>query len=348
MTNWKESLIGPKSTLEYAIRNIHKVGLRIALVVDDQEKLLGTITDGDIRRSLLSSVGMDCTVDKIMNASPTIANLSDDRSDILSLMKDKNILHIPIVDSEGIICGLEVLQDILQVPPLLNNPVFLMAGGFGTRLYPLTKDTPKPLLKVGEKPILEIILEQFIKHGFHRFFISVHYKGEMIKDHFGDGSKWNVSIEYIDESSPLGTAGALGLLPNNDEELPFIVMNGDVLTNLDFRRLIEFHSSNNALATLCVREYDIQVPYGVTEIHNEKVQSIIEKPIHKFFVNAGVYVLNSKLVYSVRRNKHLDMTTLLEMQLNNGEVISSFPIHEYWIDIGQVDQYEKANLDIYD
>jgi NDP-sugar pyrophosphorylase family protein len=258
-------------------------------------------------------------------------------------MSGKGLLHAPIVDKDGVLCGLETLQQLIEKPKH-NNPIFLMAGGFGTRLHPLTKDTPKPLLKVGSKPILEMIIEQFIGYGFHDFYISTHFKSEQIRDYFKNSELHNISIKYVHEDNPLGTAGSLGLLPDNLPDLPIIVMNGDLLTKVDFKNLLDFHYENNSKATMCVREYDFQVPYGVVEIENYSIKAIKEKPVHKFFVNAGIYVLNKDLINKVDGKTYMDMTDFLERELN-GNGVNAFPIHEYWLDIGQMDQYKQAQQD---
>jgi NDP-sugar pyrophosphorylase family protein len=221
-----------------------------------------------------------------------------------------------------------------------------MAGGFGKRLKPLTDSTPKPLLKVGNKPILENILEQFIATGFHKFYISTHYKAEMVREYFGDGSNWNVSIEYIHEETPLGTAGGLGLLPNNLTKLPILVMNGDLLTKVNFEQLLNFHLQEGGAATMCVREYDFQVPYGVIKADGRRIISIQEKPIQSFFVNAGIYVLNPSILDAVDGKNYLDMTQLLEDKIENDEQVNLFPIHEYWLDIGGSKQFDRAQKDL--
>ena len=229
-----------------------------------------------------------------------------------------------------------------------HNPVFLMAGGFGKRLHPMTNDTPKPLLKVGDKPILEMILKQFIDAGFHNFYISTHYKAEMIREYFGNGDKWNVSIQYIHEEKPLGTAGALGLLPKDLLELPILVMNGDLLTKVNYKHLLDFHIEQGGEATMCAREYDIQVPYGVVEVEEQRVKSIIEKPVHKFYINAGIYVLNSAKVKSIDGDSYLDMPNLLnKLVSDNDENIGMFPIHEYWLDIGRMDEFQQAQSEYF-
>jgi len=343
--NWESTILSLTDTIENAIHILNKSGMQIALVLDNRGKLRGTITDGDVRRGLLRHIGMNALVTEVMNVNPITANISDSQKYILALMKRKDLLQIPILDSNKRVVALETLAQFID-GVVYENPVFLMAGGFGTRLYPLTNEKPKPLLKVGTKPILETILIQFIKAGFKNFFISTHYKSEMIREHFGDGSEWGVSIEYVHEKEPLGTAGALGLLPPGRADLPLLMMNGDLLTKVNFEHLLAFHQEQKGLATMCVREYDFQVPYGVIEICDQKIKSIIEKPTHNFFVNAGIYVLEPELINKVDGISYLDMPTLIEQQLKEGAQINSFPVHEYWLDIGKMEAYERANRDI--
>ena len=332
MPDWRELLLSPNDSLDRAIKVLHEGGRRIALVSGENDRLLGTITDGDIRRALISQSTVKSPVSLIMNCNPVTVDDKVENKEILSLMSSQGFLHMPIVNKDGILCGLETLEHLIKSPKH-DNPVFLMAGGFGTRLRPLTESTPKPLLKVGLKPILEMIIEQFISCGFHNFYISTHFKSEQIRDYFKTGEAYGVSIEYVHEDNPLGTAGSLGLLPDNLTDLPLIVMNGDLLTKVDFKNLLNFHHESNTEATMCVREYDFQVPYGVIEIDNYKIKKIEEKPIHKFFVNAGIYVLSKNLVDKIDGKFYLDMTDFLNQELNNGGV-STFPIHEYWLDIG--------------
>lgn len=344
MHDWHKTILRHTDTMQSAIEVLNTEAMRIVLVVDEADKLVGTVTDGDIRRALLRHCTMSCELRDIMCNEPTVADESLSKDALFLIMKKKGLLQIPIVNSENRIIGLETLKQLLDVERD-DTPVFLMAGGFGTRLQPLTEHTPKPLLKVGKKPILETILEQFIASGFHRFYISTHYKADLVRNHFKDGGDWNVSITYVHEEEPLGTAGALGLLPDDLPELPMIMMNGDVLTKVDFRRLLEFHSEHGGDATMCVREYDFQVPYGVIQADGHRIESIVEKPVHRFFVNAGIYVLDSKLVKSINGANYLDMPHLLENRIEQGGQINMFPVHEYWLDIGQIEQYEKAQAD---
>ena len=345
MCNWKQILLKPDNTLEEAIKTLHEGGCRITLIIDDDGKLLGTLTDGDVRRALIKHISMDDLVVEVMNNKPETALKSDQRRQILSMMRKKKFLHMPIVNEQGVLVGLETLQHLIKNISY-DNPVLLMAGGFGTRLLPLTKETPKPLLKVGKLPILETIITQFIDAGFHNFYISTHYKAEMVRKHFGDGSAWGVSIQYIHETKPMGTAGSLGLLPRDIQDLPILVMNGDLLTKVNFEHLLEFHKEQGGVATMCVREYDFQVPYGVIESKECRITSIVEKPVHQFFVNAGIYVLDPTLVKSVDGKTYLDMPSLLESRIEIGEQVDTFPLHEYWIDIGHLEEFERANREV--
>ena len=342
--DWRDVVVSPTVTVKEALLKLDEAALRVVLVCDDAMHLQGVITDGDIRRALLKGVGLDIEVLHVMNSSPTTVTSSVSRSDAIALMQSKSILAVPVVEA-GKLIGLQTLQK-LKSTKNYDNPVFIMAGGFGTRLRPLTDNTPKPMLKVGERPILETLLLNFIKSGFSNFYISTHYLPEVIKDYFGNGSKWNVNITYVHEDNPLGTGGALGLLPNSTPELPLIMVNGDVLTAVDFERVLDFHVGNQALATMCVREYDYQIPYGVVVGDGERIVSMEEKPIQRFFVNAGIYVINPEVFKNVEKNNRIDMPTLLQGYIDNQEDILMFPIHEYWLDIGRMDDFKRAQIDI--
>jgi dTDP-glucose pyrophosphorylase/predicted transcriptional regulator len=342
--DWTKIILNQSATMRDAIEVLNSEALRIVLVVDTDERLVGTITDGDIRRALLRHSTMDIILSELMNTEPTIANLTDGRDQLLQKMQELDLLQIPVVDSDGQVTGLETLQHLLE-KKRYDNPVFLMAGGFGTRLRPLTEHTPKPMLNVGTKPILETILEQFIETGFYNFFISTHYMAEVVHAYFGDGSEWNVSIQYVHEKEPLGTAGALGLLPKNLPDLPIVMMNGDLLTKVDFIELLSYHNEHGGDATMCVREYDYQVPYGVVKADEHRITSIVEKPVQKFFVNAGIYVLAPSILNGVDGEGFLDMPHLLSEKIKNNEQVNMFPLHEYWLDIGQMEQFEQAQID---
>lgn len=342
--NWKNILIQIDSTLEDAIKVIDSESLRIALIVDSDLRLLGTVTDGDIRRALISHLPLSSEVSAIMNYSPVTIGYEAPFSEMLSLIKRHDLMSLPLMDGETIV-GLKTLQSLISSSSI-ENPVLLMAGGFGKRLRPLTDQCPKPLLKIGKKPILEIILEQFIQSGFTRFYISLHYMPEMIMDYFGDGLKWNVSIEYVFEEVPLGTGGALGLLPDNLVNLPVIVMNGDILTKFNPRELLDYHKAHGLLATVCVREQEYQIPYGVITAEGYRVIDMTEKPMHKYFVNAGIYVVAPEIIKTVRPNEKIDMPDLVSRPDKNYSSLAIFPMYEYWLDIGQKFDFKKAQDEV--
>lgn len=345
MKPWRKALVSNDVTLGKAIEVLDRAALRIALVVDANDKLLGTLTDGDVRRALLKHLSLNTPVSQVMNAQPKTAEQSWTESRILAVMEQYEVLQLPLIDSDGQIVGLVNLHDILN-KHRYDNPVFLMAGGFGTRLRPLTNNCPKPMLKVGEKPILEQILLSFVDAGFHRFYISTHYMPEVIRDYFGNGEKWGVTIQYVHEEEPLGTGGALGLLPHDEIDQPLFMMNGDLLTSLNLHSFLEFHETHNGVATMCVREYEHQVPYGVITSEGTQIKSMIEKPIHRFFVNAGIYLLDPAFVRNVKRGTQVDMPTLLEGQIDGGKAVNMFPVHEYWLDIGRMDDFHKAQTEV--
>lgn len=341
MNNWKQTLVAAGTSLREAIHILDSGAMQIVLVVDESRRLQGTVTDGDVRRGILKGISLDDPVGKIMNPSPTVARSGDERQVILAMMQQKLLHHIPVVDEHGCLIGLEILDDIIQ-RRIRDNPVVLMAGGLGSRLQPLTNNCPKPMLQVGNKPLLETILENFIEYGFHRFYISLNYMGQVIKDYFGDGSRWSVEITYLEEDRKMGTAGALSLLPQRPD-LPLLVMNGDLLTKVNFRQLLEFHLEHRAQATMCVREYDFQVPYGVVKIERQRITGIDEKPVQRFFVNAGIYVLDPAAMDLIPQDTYYDMPSLFEKLIQRGEETSAFPIREYWLDIGQLADYDRAN-----
>lgn len=341
-TLWKSSVVSTTSSSEEALRVLDASGLRIVLVLDPEGRLVGVVTDGDIRRALLNRLDFSMPVTHLMNAHPLSAPMDTRREVLRQMMEERSLLHIPLLDDAGCVVALETLQDLLHAR-IQDNWVFLMAGGFGTRLRPLTDSCPKPLLPVGGKPILESIIESFIAAGFRNFLISVHYLADHIKDYFQDGSRWNATIRYIEEETPLGTGGALGLLPTPMDR-PIVMMNGDVLTRLDFNALLDFHLEQRAKLTLCVREYDMQVPFGVVQGEDSCVTGIVEKPVHRFFVNAGVYVVAPETIARAHPPRRLDMPDLVNQLLADGEKVAMFPIHEYWLDIGRPDDFERAQV----
>ena len=347
MSSWKKAILSPSESIRTALEIIDSEALRVALVVADDNRLLGVVTDGDIRRGLLASKGLDNPVSEVMNSDPITAKASSSREELIELMNKLDILFIPLID-DGKLTGLETLHGALVDKSSYENPVFIMAGGFGTRLRPLTDSCPKPMLKIGNKPILETVIRSFVKAGFVNFYISTHYMPEQIVNYFGDGSDLSIKITYVHEDEPLGTGGALGLLPDSlPTDLPLILMNGDVLTKVDFQRLLDFHQENQADATMCVREYDYQIPYGVINGEGNKIMSMVEKPIQRFFVNAGIYVVSPRVINSIPKNYRIDMPTLLERHMEERDNVLMFPIHEYWLDIGRMDDFNRAQADIH-
>ncbi|EGQ8295091.1 CBS domain-containing protein [Vibrio parahaemolyticus] len=342
---WKNVLLEASATILEALEIINKEALRVALVIDKEQHLVGVVTDGDIRRGLLNNLSLNDAIALVMNTNPTVAEVGAERETLIDLMESKGVLSIPLL-KDGKVVGLETLHGALSKNKY-QNPVFIMAGGFGTRLRPLTDTCPKPMLKVGDKPILETVVKSFIKAGFSNFYISTHYMPEQIHQHFGDGSNLGVNISYVHEDSPLGTGGALGLLPEDmPKDLPLIMINGDVLTKVDFQRLLNFHIENDADATMCVREYDYQIPYGVINGEGNQITSMVEKPVQRFFVNAGIYVVSPRVIQSVEKNQNIDMPTLLEQHMKERQKVLMFPIHEYWLDIGRMDDFKRAQCDI--
>lgn len=341
MKNYKNILLNSNSTIREALKIINSGAMKIGIVVDENEKLLGTVTDGDIRRGLLNNLSLDDTIESIIFKTPTVCKIDDTKEKILEIAVDKKLYQIPIVDNDGRLVRIEEVDELLK-PKHKNNKVILMVGGLGTRLKPLTEKTPKPMLKVGEKPILETIILNFKKYGFTDIILSVSYKSEMIENYFGDGSKFGVNIEYIHEKKRMGTAGALSLISTKLDS-PFFVMNGDLLTNINFEHMMDYHISNNSCATMGVREYDFQVPYGVVNIDGINIKSIKEKPIHNFYVSAGVYVLESKVLDFIPKNEFFDMPTLFKRIIDQNLKSISFPIREYWLDIGKMEEFERAN-----
>lgn len=339
--DFKNVTIPADATLRQALKAMD-VGLQISLVVAEDGKLLGTVTDGDIRRNLLKDASLESPISQVMTRSFVSAKTTDRRDDVLKIMREKKLRQIPVLDEAGRVVNVWTLLELIEKEQH-DNWVVLMAGGLGTRLRPLTEDCPKPLLRVGGKPVLQTIIENFVDQGFSKFYLSVNYKAEMIEEYFGDGSKFDAEIRYVRENQRLGTAGALGLLPKRPEST-FFVMNGDLLTQVDFEKLLSFHHEHNAIGTMGVREYDIQIPYGVVDIdETSRIAAIREKPVHTVFANAGIYALEPAALDWIKENEYLDMPTLFSSLMGDGKETIAFPIHEYWLDIGRRQDFDRAN-----
>lgn len=326
----------PVANLRDAVAAIEAGAAKIGLICNERGVLIGTITDGDIRRALLRGATLNSRVTEAMNPRPITVLVGTPKDQGHALMQRHGILQLPLTDNMGRVVELMLFDE----EPVDNFWVVLMAGGEGRRLRPLTDDTPKPLLPVGGQPLIETLVRRFADQGFRRFFLSVNYKAEQFEAHFGDGSAFGVTVDYLHEAEPRGTAGALSALPQ--VQAPIIVMNGDVLTSVDFRHMLTFHAEHQAVATMCVRQYIIQVPYGVVELDGHNLHTIIEKPKQSFFVNAGIYVLSPEAIARIPSTGRYDMTTLFEQLIADGRQTAVFPLREYWLDIGRMADLEQA------
>lgn len=335
--------ITPEDSVRDAMSAIDAGGRQIALVLDGNGRLVATVTDGDIRRGLLKGMGLDDAVRGVMHAKPATVTENDGPEAARWLMRALRLHHIPVVDEAGILLDLAWIDEISGLATR-ETRVILMAGGLGTRLRPLTESVPKPMLPVGDRPLLEHIVRNLIEQGFRRFTLSVNYRADMVEAHFGDGSALGAEIGYVHETERMGTAGALSLLPERPEA-PFIVMNADLLTSLRFESALQFHEETGAEATMCAREYSMQVPYGVIRADGARLVAIEEKPVESYFVNAGIYVLSPAALDLLEPGRPCDMPTFFDRLMARGSQISVFPISEYWTDIGQREDLERARVD---
>lgn len=342
--------ISPDSSLRAAMACIDRNARGIALVVDPQGQLMGTVTDGDIRRAILSGLDLELPVTVLLERraatpypQPVTATAGTPTARLIRLMNEHAIRHVPLLDERGRVVDVALLSDLVKEYELPLRAV-VMAGGFGTRLRPLTEDLPKPMLPVGDRPLLELIIEQLRGSGIRQVNVTTHYKGEAITQHFGDGREFGVEIRYVEEHEPLGTAGALSLLEASDA--PLLVINGDILTRVDFGAMLDFHREHHADMTIAVRQYEFRVPYGVIETEGVAVKGITEKPVLKRFINAGIYLLNPDVCRYVPDAQSYDMPELISRLLAEGRRVIGFPVLEYWLDIGHVDDYRQAQADL--
>ena len=345
----KELCVPPDYSIRQVVACIDRNGKGIALITDESGRLLDTVTDGDVRRALLINQDMDAPVSDLLrlkpagsNAKPITAPVGTDHADLLQLMQENVLRQVPLITNDGRVEALITLDELLpdQVLPL---QAVIMAGGSGTRLRPLTDDTPKPMLTVGDRPLMELMIEQLRQVGIRQVNISTFHKSEKITEHFGDGSKFGVQLNYVTENRPLGTAGALGLMPEPQE--PLLVINGDILTRVNFRAMLDYHKEHAAALTMAVRKYDLNVPYGVIESDGAVVKRLVEKPLLKFMVNAGIYLLEPLVFRYIPNGQTFNMTDLIQRLLDEGHRVASFPILEYWLDIGTHIDYEQAHQD---
>lgn len=343
MKHWESVLISPNTSLRDSMAIIDTEATKVALVVDSGRHLLGTVTDGDIRRGLLAGMQLTDPVDRCMYRSPTIARVGESSNAILSKMRKMVLQQIPVVDDNGRIVGLKLMENFLTTQERVNW-VVIMAGGPGKRLKELTRYTPKPMLPVGDRPLLETTICRFVEQGFVKIWLAVNYHAAKIESHFEDGKEFGAEIRYLRESKRLGTAGALSLLPRV-AECPVLVTNADLLANIDYGAMIDEHELTNALATMAVREYEYQIPYGVIRVQEDHIMDLEEKPAHKVLVNAGIYVLSAEAVTYVPSDTFYDMPELFQTLIAEGKPVRRHLVDGYWRDIGSHDDFCKANSD---
>ena len=338
--DWRKTLLPIGASLSEAIQCLEKSSMQIGLVVRDDDFLVGTITDGDIRRAFLRGLQMEDSVDEAVQKNPFVVSPEFGRETVLRLMQINKIHQLPVVDKNGVVMGLHI-WDAVASPSSHENSIIIMAGGKGTRLRPFTENCPKPMLEINGKPMIEHIIDGAKNVGFRKFTISIHYLGEMIEDYFGDGEEFGVSIEYLKEKAPLGTAGCLSLL-QNEQTRPFIVTNGDVLTDINYEELLEFHVRHGADATMAVRQHEIQNQFGVVHVDGVKIVGFEEKPLYRSYINAGIYVLEPSVLHRLETNTHCDMPTLFERVKELGGRTIVYPMHEPWLDVGRPSDLDEA------
>lgn len=338
---WRRAVLPVNASIEQAIRNLDQVAIKIVLIVNENNELEGTISDGDIRRGLLKGLDLNSPITSVIHRNALVVPPEIGRDMVMQLMVANKIQQIPVVDEHQHVVGL-YLWDEITTPPERENMMVIMAGGMGTRLRPHTENCPKPLLPVAGKPMLEHIIERAKLEGFSHFVLAIHYLGHMIEDYFGNGDNLGVSIDYLREDAPLGTAGALGLL-NPRPESPFVVTNGDVITDIHYGELLDFHVRHNAAATMAVRVHEWQHPFGVVQTQGVDIVGFEEKPVARTHINAGVYVLEPEALSVLGAGEHCDMPTLFERLQEKAERTVAYPMHEPWLDVGRPDDLQSAN-----
>jgi dTDP-glucose pyrophosphorylase len=337
---WRKALLSSDATIRDAIRNLDETALRIVLAVSSDGTLLGTLTDGDIRRGLLRGLDLGSPIDPIINRDPLVVPGHLGRELVLQLMRANKVQQLPVVDAARRVVGLH-LWDALSTPGVRPNLMVIMAGGQGTRLRPHTESCPKPLLPVGGRPMLEHIIERAKAEGFQRFVLAIHYLGQMIENHFGNGSRWQVEIDYLREESPLGTVGALALLTPRPDA-PFLVSNGDVLTDIRYGELLDFHCRHGAAATMAVRQHEWQHPFGVVHTNGVDIVGFEEKQVSRSHINAGIYVLEPHALEALVPGEQCDMPMLFSRLQQRSARTIVYPMHEPWLDVGRPDDYTSA------
>jgi dTDP-glucose pyrophosphorylase len=339
-------LVGEGATLRQALEAMNRSGKQLALVTDGARRLLGLVTDGDVRKAIVRGTSLEAKVEEAMNRHPVVGAPGISDGEALGLMRARSIRHLPLLDAGGRVVEVLILDDLLAPRPALRNRAVIMAGGQGRRLRPLTESTPKPLLMVGGKPLIEILIERLRQSGIASVLISVHHKAGMIRDRLGDGSRLGVSIEYVEEPEPLGTMGALPLMRDRLDH-PFFVVNADILTKCDFRAMWEFHRAQPSPAmTVGVSIHQVEVPYGEFTLHGDRVTRVEEKPRKEFPINAGIYLLEPAVADLIPAGRYVDATDLIRLLLDRGETVAAYLVREYWLDVGRHHDLEKANRDV--
>jgi dTDP-glucose pyrophosphorylase len=340
---WPQAILLANATIQQVIRNLDQVGIKIVVVVNARGELEGTISDGDIRRGLLKGLNLSSPISSVIHRNPLVVPPEMGRETVMQLMVANKIHQIPVVDELHHVVGLH-LWDEITTPATRSNLMVIMAGGMGTRLRPHTENCPKPLLPVAGKPMLEHIIERAKSEGFSHFVLSIHYLGHMIEDYFSNGERLEVRINYLREQSPLGTAGALGLL-NPQPDAPFVVTNGDVITDIRYGELLDFHIRHNAAATMAVRVHEWQHPFGVVQTQGVEIVGFEEKPVARSHINAGVYALDPDALGVLSAGAHCDMPTLFERLQAKAMRTVAYPMHEPWLDVGRPDDLNRANTE---
>jgi dTDP-glucose pyrophosphorylase len=338
---WRKALLQSGSTIRQAVQGLNYSSVKIVLVVDKEDVLQGTISDGDIRQGLLRGLDLNSSIDTVVHQTPLVVPTNIRNEMVVQLMRANRISQIPVVDEKQRVVGLHLWDEVATVSQRPNIMV-IMAGGKGTRLMPLTENCPKPMVELAGKPMLEHIIDSGKLAGFSHFILAIHHLGHMIEDHFGDGERFDVRIDYLREQSPLGTAGALSLLDPRPE-VPFVVTNGDVVTDIQYGDIVDFHNGHDASATMAVRVHEWQHPYGVVRTEGVNIIGFDEKPIARSHINAGVYVLSPNALAELEADVSCDMPTLFERLQEKSERIVAYPMHEPWLDVGRPADLDKAN-----
>ena len=341
-SEWKNSIVGPNICLREALNVIEKSGYQIAIVAGKNGLLKGIVTDSDIRKGLLRGISLSDKITLVMNTEPTVVNAEFDIYNAKALMKLNHFFHLPIVDGEGRIIGLHVADNLQRIEDR-KECVVIMAGGKGKRLLPLTENIPKPMLPIQGMPMLEHIIMKLQREGFRDVRISINYLGNMIKDHFGDGRRFGVDIRYLEENSPLGTAGVLANLKDEEVNYPILVTNGDVITDIKYHDMLNYALTKDSDGLMAVRTEEWMNPFAVVESSNNRLVGLVEKPIQRNQVNAGIYCVGKKLIGLLKKGKYCDMPDLFVQGLSNNLDLNIYPLHEYWLDVGRPEDYELAN-----